>query len=162
MTLSPELQRLYASAPTNLTWYDALYLTHPAWDAPVAFLTNSVKPRTFNLFGAPVEFQPATFSVQMPKRDDLGLVDFEITFPITSAIVALIDLAEPSNSPISATLTAYLDSSIEPQMEPITLSLDNVSMGIESGTGRAQRIDLLNRAYPRNIVRPAAYVGLWR
>ena len=137
-------------------------MTHPAWSAPVAFITNTVQPRVFELFGEEVTFEPATFSVQMPKRDDLGLVDFEVTFPVTARVVELIDLAEPSDYPITATLTAYLDGSTGPEMEPITLKLDNISLGVESGTGRAQRIDLLNRAYPRNIVRPLFYPGLWR
>jgi hypothetical protein len=162
MTLSADLQRVYASAPVNTTWYDALYLTHPAWSTPVAFITNSIEPRIFNLNGQPVEFTPATFTVQLPRRDDLGIVDFEITFPLTARVFSLIDLAEPSDDPISATLTTYLDTSADPQMEPITLQLDNVSLGVESGTGRAQRIDLLNRTYPRNIVRPLYYPGLWR
>lgn len=162
MSLSLELQRVYSSAPNNVTYYDALYLSHPEWPSDLAYITNTIEEKTFNLDGIPVLYTPATFSVSLPKRDDLGLVDFEITFPLTYDTIKLIELAEPSDEPITATLTTYLDGIVDPQMEPITLQLDNITVGFTSATGRAQRIDLLNRTYPRNIVRPAAYPGLVR
>lgn len=162
MTISAELQRVYSSAPVGVTFYDALYLSHPSWTNPVAFITNTVDNKTFNLYGQPVTFIPATFRVKMPTRNDLGIVDFEIIFPLTYDVMELIDLAEPTGVPITATMTTYLDSSADPQMEPITLQLDNISLSDENGTGRAQRIDLLNRMYPRNIVRPDTYPGLFR
>lgn len=162
MSLSPELQKLYSSAPVNVTWYDALWLDHVAWPSPVAFITNTVVPRTFNLNGQPYVFEPGNFVIQLPKRDDLGLVDFEVRFPVTSRIVTLIDLAEPGDETITAVMTTYLDSSPEPQMEPIVLRLDNVALTLTEGAGRAQRVDLLNRMYPRQIVRPTNYPGLWR
>lgn len=162
MTLSVALQKIYASAPVNVTWYDALWLNHSQWPEPLAFITNSIEARVFNLNGIPYSFQPAEFVIQLPKRDDLGLVDFQVQFPVTSRVINMVDLAEPGAETIQAVITTYIDGSMEPQMEPIELQLDSVVLGTTQGAGRAQRIDLLNRAYPRSIVRPLFYPGLWR
>lgn len=162
MALTPELKRIYSSSPNGVNFYESLYLTHPDWDTALAYITNSVEPLTFNRNGTPTLFNPGSFAIALPKRDDLGLVDLAITFPITSQTITLIDLAEPSGIPITAEVSVYLASSIDPQMDPIVLQLDNIQLGNETGTGIAQRIDLLNRAYPRKIVRPSTYPGLWR
>lgn len=162
MALTPELKRIYSSNPTGVNFYESLYLTHPAWPEALAYMTNTVEPLAFNRNGTLTEFKPGTFAISLPKRDDLGLVDLAITFPITSQTITLIDLAEPSGIPITAEVSVYILSSTEPQMEPIVLQLDNIQLGTDTGTGIAQRIDLLNRAYPRKIVRPTTYPGLWR
>ena len=162
MTISLELQRVYSSNPVGVTTYDALLLTHPDWDTDMAYITNTIEYRTFNLLGQSVTFTPATFVIRLPTRNDLGIVDFEVTFPLTYDAMTLINLAEPSGVPITATLTTYLDSSLDPQMEPIVLQLDNLAINDTNVTGRAQRIDLLNRMYPRHIVRPDSYPGLLR
>lgn len=162
MSISAELQRIYSSAPVNVTWYDAIVLDHSAFLAPLCYLSNSVVARTFNLYGQPVEFQPAIFSLSMPRRDDTGLVDIELSFPLTYSTMKSIELAEPNDETVSLTVTTYIDGSLEPQMTPIVLQIDNIALGTESATARAQRIDLVNRAYPRNIVRPTFYRGLWR
>lgn len=162
MTISLELQRIYASSPVNITFYNALYMTHPNWLTAIAYITNSVVDRTFNLYGESVLFKPASFIVRLPQRDDLGVVEFGIDFPVTSTTVDLLDLAENSGQPITATLTTYIDGSLDPQMEPVKLFVDQIAMTHENGTATAQRIDLLNRSYPRNIVRALTYPGLLR
>lgn len=162
MTISAELQRIYSSAPVNITFYNALYLSHPNWAEPLAYITNTVEERTFKLNGADVLYKPASFTIRLPARNDLGIVEFSIDFPMTSTTVDNLDLAENSGEPITAILTTYIDSSLDPQMEPVQLQIDKVSMTAESGTATAQRIDLINRAYPRNIVRALTYRGLLR
>ncbi len=160
--ISDDLKRIYASAPVNITAYEALYLSHSAWEAPIALITNSIVPRTFNFKGSPVEFQPATFSTRLPKRDDFGLVDFEVLIPLTANVANMIELAESAGSPISAALTVYIDGQANEQLTPIELQMDQIAMSNEFASGRAQRIDLLNRAFPRRIVRSDVYPGLWR
>lgn len=160
--ISDDLKRIYVSAPVNVTAYEALHLSHPAWPEAIALITNSIEPRTFNLKGVPVEFQPATFSIRLPKRDDLGLVDFEVVIPLTAKVAKLIALAEIAATPISAALTVYIDGQADEQITPIELQMDQVAMSNEYASGRAQRIDLLNRAFPRRIVRSDVFPGLWR
>lgn len=160
--ISDDLKRIYASAPVNITAYEALVLDHPSWSSRVALLTNSVEARTFNFKGSPQEFQPATFSIRLPKRDDLGVVDFEVIIPLTADVVRKIDLAEAAGTPIQAAMTVYIDGQTDEQLTPIELLMDQIAMSNEYASGRAQRIDLLNRAFPRKIVRAEVYPGLWR
>jgi hypothetical protein len=160
--ISDDLKRIYTSAPVNITAYEALYLTHPAWPEAIALITNTVEQRTFNFKGVAVDFQPATFSTRLPKRDDLGIVDFEVVIPLTAKVANYMILAELSLKPIDAALTVYIDGQADEQLTPIELQIDQISMTNEFANGRAQRIDLLNRAFPRRIVRAESFPGLWR
>lgn len=163
MALTPELQRIYSSAPNNTPFYEGLVLSHPNWTAPVAIITNTIETVVKNLNGVPVTYIGANFEVALPSRNDLGLVQLQVNFPIvTKDMIELIELAEASRIAITATLTVYIDGSDEPQMTPIVLSLDSVAITEEVISGTATRIDLLNKTFPRNIVRPETWPGLYR
>lgn len=163
MALSPELQRIYASAPVNTVAYEALVLTHPAWAEPVAIITNTVTNTTKNFNGQPIEFTAAVFEVQLPKRDDLGVVQLSVSFPIvTRRMMELITQAETARTPISATMLVFIDASMDSQIDPIELQLDAVAINEEEVTGIASRIDLINKIFPRAIVRPDNFPGLYR
>jgi hypothetical protein len=163
MTLSPELQRIYTSAPVNTPYYEALVLTHGSWSEVVAIINNTVTDTVKNFNGAPINFTAAVFEVQLPKRDDLGVVEMTISFPIvTRRMMELIAQAEAARTPILATLLVYTDSSAESQLTPLELQLDSIAITEELVSGIASRVDLLNKVYPRNIVRPENYPGLYR
>jgi hypothetical protein len=118
---------------------------------------------TKNLNGEPVIFSPANFSVVLPKRDDLGLVELSINFPIVSRVmVELIERAERSKTAITATLAVYVDGLDESQMTPVELQLDQIAITEDFVSGNASRVDLLNRVFPRSIVRPEMFPGLYR
>jgi hypothetical protein len=115
------------------------------------------------LNGVPITFKPASFTIALPKRDDYGLVELSINFPLVSReMVERIELAEKSQKPITATLAVYLDVEDESQMTPIELMLNQVGMTEEAVTGIATRVDLLNKVFPRRIVRPESFPGLYR
>lgn len=163
MSLTPELQRVYSSAPNNTPFYEGLVLQHPAWTAPIAIMTNTIETVTKNLNGVAIQFNPAAFSITLPKRDDFGLVELSINFPLVSRdMVELLERAEQSQQSIKAIVAVYLDGSPDPQMEPIELQLNQVAMSEELVSGTATRIDLLNKAFPRRIVRPETFPGLYR
>jgi hypothetical protein len=161
--ISDELQRIYASAPANLVFYEGLVLEHPAWPESVRFATNTVDPITKNFNATPVLFNPASFELTMPRRDDSGLVELAVTFPLVSrTMVEMIDAAEQSRQPIVASLTVYIDASDDPQMTPIQLYLSDIAMTDDSVTGIASRVDLINKGFPRVVVKPENYPGLYR
>jgi len=163
MALSLELQRIYSSAPTNTPFYEGLVLNHPSWPEPVAIITNTVVETTKNVNGEPILFHPSNFQVVLPKRDDLGLVQLSINFPIvTRNMMELIELAESARTPIQAILLIYIDGSDDSQLTPVELQLDQIAVTEEQVTGVATRVDLLNKVFPRTIVRPDNYPGLYR
>jgi hypothetical protein len=163
MSLTPELQRIYSSAPNNTRFYEGLVLTHSAWTDPIAIMTNTVVPMTKVLNGENIEFQPAAFAITLPKRDDFGLVELAVSFPLVSrGMVELIERAERAQKSILAKLTVYIDASPDPQMTPIELQLNKIAMNETEVTGVAARIDLLNKVFPRRIVRPESFPGLYR
>lgn len=163
MTISAELQRVYSSAPNNTPFYEGLVLSHPDWPEKIAIITNTITPMVKNLDGQPVTFNPAAFTITLPRRDDFGLVELAVNFPLASRqMVELIELAEKAQKPITAKLSVYLDSSPDPQMTPIELQLNQIGMTETEVTGIASRIDLLNKIFPRRIVRPESFPGLYR
>lgn len=163
MALTPELQAIYTSAPVNISFYEGLVLSHPTWDGVIAIMTNTATEKTKIFNGAPVVFSPASFSVTLPKRDDLGLVELSVNFPIVSRMmVELIERAERSQTAITATLAVYIDSSDEPQMTPVELQMDQIAITEDLISGNASRVDMLNKVFPRNVVRPEMFPGLYR
>lgn len=163
MALTPELQAIYTSAPANVSFYEGLVLSHPTWDGVVAIMTNTAVEKTKLLNGDPITFSPASFSVTLPKRDDLGLVELSINFPIVSrTMVELIERAERSQTAITATLAVYIDGADESQMTPVELQLDQIALTEDFVSGNASRVDMLNKVFPRNIVRPEMFPGLYR
>lgn len=163
MAISLELQRIYSSAPVNIPFYEGLVLTHPSWLEPVAIITNTVTEQQKLFNGNLITFMPANFQVELPKRDDLGLVELSINFPIvTRNMMDLITQAETARTPINVSLMIFIDGSDESQLTPVELQLDQIAVTEEAVTGVASRIDLLNKVFPRNIVRAENFPGLYR
>ena len=163
MAITDNLRRIYSTAPANELFYEALMLSHPAWVENIAIVTNTIVPITKNIGPLQITFNPAAFRITMPRRNDGGLVDLNITFPLASrAMLELLQLAEQGREPISVILTVYTDYSDDPQITPIELQMDSIVMTDTEVSGNASRIDLINRAYPRRIVRPEEWPGLYR
>lgn len=163
MALTESLRRIYSSAPNNETFYEGLVLLHPAWTNNIALMTNTVIPKTKNLGALQITFSPAPFRITLPRRDDGGLVDLNVTFPLVSrSMVELLELAELSREPITSILTVYTDTSDDPQITPIELQIESIVMSDTEVSGNATRLDLINRSFPRRIVRPEEWPGLYR
>lgn len=163
MALTDNLRRIYSTAPANELFYEAVALTHPAWTDNIALITNTIVPKTKNLGALQVTFNPAPFRITLPRRNDGGLVDLNLTFPLASRMMLeLLQQAERAREPITALVTVYVDSSDDPQITPIELQMDSIVMTDTEVSGNASRLDLINRAFPRRIVRPEEWPGLYR
>lgn len=166
MTLSLELQRVYASAPVNHVFYTALLLTHPNWKTYIARVSGTINDMSLKIDGKTYMFEASEFQLVMPKRDELGLVELALQFRnYGREVIDLIDLAEVGDAPINATVAVYTMGSVDPAMTPIELLLSNVNISKELVTGTASRSDLINSVFPLEVVRVSgnyAYPGLQR
>lgn len=163
MAISDELQRIYASAPENKIFFDALVLSHPNWAEDYAIINHSAFDRVLNFEGQPLTFKASSFRLNLPKRDDQGLVELSLQFPNTGKVlIDPIEAAVGSGVAITATVTVYTEDSLDPAMTPIVLSLNQMTIDVNNVVAGATRIDLLNTAFPRKIARIDNYPGLYR
>lgn len=165
MAVSPELQRIYASAPDRETVWETLELSHPLF-AQSHYLTNAAESFTATLeTGASVTFITLPFAARLPNSDgkgsqDLGLVidnvDREIIEELERAS------ADPSTR-IAVTYRAYASTDLSgPGQEPLLLSISEISAGLVTVEATAGRADVLNKRFPAVVYTIAQFPGLDR
>lgn len=166
MPITPELKRVYASAPTDTRYVECLSLWHPNWGTWLHF-TSDVQAWTFALeTGELVDFQAVPFTVVLPLQDGKGQQDLQIGLEnVGREAMDYIELASltPSVS-IDVVYRVYLDRphSLPQQDPPLRLTLSNIVVTLDVITGTATRADTLNRRFPSEVYRLDTYPGLDR
>jgi hypothetical protein len=168
MTITPELARVYASAPSTRRYIETLELSHPLFDQ-VYYLTNDPQAWQFQIDAgdaALTVFRPVPFLVQLPTQDGKGQQDLQIVIDnvgreIMDAIEAA--AADPSVN-ITVTYRVFLDiaNSLPQNDPPLVLALPSIVVGMASVTGTATRADVLNRPFPSEVYRVDSFPGLNR
>lgn len=169
MTISAELKRVYASAPSDRRYIETLDLWHPRFPRNY-LIVNDVQAWQFylqsNPLGPLVEFVPVPFHVQMPTADGKGQQDLQIQIDNIGreAMDAIEAASADPTINITTTLRIYLDVAASvPQMEPpITLALQSVTVDAGAIVGTATRADVLNRPFPTELYRVDLFPGLNR
>lgn len=166
MPITPELKRVYASAPTDTRYVECLSLYHPTWGTWLHF-TNDVQPWTFALESGPlVDFAAVPFSIVLPLQDGKGQQDLQIGLENVGreAMDYIEAAANVPSVPILVIYRVYLDRPhSRPQQDPpLELTLSNVIVGLDVITGTATRADTLNRPFPSVVYRLDTYPGLDR
>lgn len=168
MTISPELRRIYASAPSDRRYVETLELSHPNFPTTY-YLANDVHAWDFKLSAtasSSTTFQPVRFNATLPTVDARGQQDLQLTIDNVGreAMGAIEAAAANPTVHIVATYRVYLDlvDSV-PQVEPpLKLALQSIAVALDSITGTATRADTLNRPFPSELYRADTYPGLDR
>jgi hypothetical protein len=168
MTISAELKRIYASAPTTRRYVETLELSHPLFPQTF-YLTNDTTSWVFLLSagaGGGVLFQPVPFRVQLPTTDGKGQQDLSIVLDNVGRL-AMDSIEAAASMPtvnIGVVYRVYLDiAGTAPQLDPpITLTLQSVVIDALAITGTASRADVLNRPFPSELYRVDLFPGLNR
>lgn len=167
MTISAELKRVYASAPSDRRYVNTLELWHPLFPRRF-FIVNDVTGWQFLLApgGLLVPFVPVPFHVQMPTSDGKGQQDMQVQIDNIGreAMDAIEAASADPTINITTTLRIYLDvAGTAPQMDPpITLALQSVTVDAGAIVGTATRADVLNRPFPTELYRVDLFPGLNR
>lgn len=163
MPISPELQRLYSSAPDNLVIMDAVVLSCSAWEEDVCAITNVIKdtPKEYPA-GTPRIFMPSTFGLSRPKENDSGVVEISIDFETTRELYSLLEDAEKLRANITATFLVYTEDSNVPASPPLELTLDSVVVTETRVKFTARNSGLVDKAFPYRIALADSYPGLSR
>lgn len=153
MTLSTELQELYASAGDDVLLH-TLSFNHPTWTSEF-FIVRDWQDFTANLenSGPSTVFQKFAFSVQGPNKNEQGNQVLQIEVDsVSQELITLLETAnaDTNNNPIEVTYRAYLASDTTgPQNEPpLKLWLRKVRVTNTKISGQAELISLENRKFP--------------
>ena len=167
MTISPDLQRIYASAPQDDKYIETLEMSHPLFSRSF-FFTNDLSPWKFLLEDGKTQqdFEIVPFEIILPAQDGGGQQDLKIGIDnVGREAVEEIEAAqEDPTQPISVVYRVYLDTILTvPQIDPpIRLSLTDIQVSLNAITGIATRADTLNRLFPNVVYRSETFPGLDR
>lgn len=165
MTISPELERLYASAPSGEFLLETLELAHPLF-AQTHFVTNHAQAFDATLeTGELVTFETLPFAAKLPNSDGQGQQDLALVLDnVDRVIIEELEraIADPSNR-IAVTYRCFASSDLSaPGSDPIKLSISEVSAGLTTVEATAGRADVLNRKFPAVLYEIAQFPGLDR
>lgn len=169
-TMTPDLKRVYASAPFDRNCVDTLELAHPLFPQTY-FLTSDVQAWQFLLnagdspLGA-VTFLPVPFKLVRPTLDGKGQQDLQLVIDNVGreAMDAIEAAAANPTINIGVTLRTYLDVPLSPPQfySPLVLALQSVVITVDSIVGTATRADVLNKSFPSELYRVDLFPGLNR
>jgi uncharacterized protein DUF1833 len=165
MTVSPEIARIYASAPVDDDYYETLELSHPSFTTDW-FLTTQVAGFTATLeTGRQVDFLPAPFAVKLPGSNGDG--NQQLTISLSNVDRLIVDELERAGDapqdPINANYRVYAASDLSaPGAVVLNLGISEVSATDTDIAATAARSEVLNRPFPRELYTVAAFPGLDR
>jgi len=145
------LRTAWASAPNAEQILHTLELSHPRFSKVHYLTSNNVAFKATLESGTVVEFLPLPFAVKLPASDAQGAQLLDITIANAGAdMVSEIEASSTApDSRIEVVYRVYLRSdTTAPQMEPLRLSLDKLTMTNEAISGTAGRSDMLNFQFP--------------
>lgn len=163
MALSAELQRIY-SGEVDISYWSGLVLSHSL--AGTLYLTDYHEATVGLVDGFARTFAPVPFSARLPERDaPSGRQDLQLAIcAIGDEARTLLDAAiEDPTEPISCRYGQWPIGDTEPMWDPLLeLWLTDIALNVDTLSATASRADVLNRAIPTALYRPAQYPGLVR
>jgi hypothetical protein len=165
MTISQELQRIYASAPDTEEVWETLELRHPLF-SQYWFITNTALPFSANLeTGQLVDFICLPFTAKLPAATSGGTQDLQISIDNVDREIIL-ELERAAQNPrqqIVLIYRAYASTDLSaPGSDPIQLSISDISASLTRVDATASRTDVLNRAFPSILYEVDIFPGLDR
>lgn len=149
--LSAVLKEAYALAPATVEHIHSLEISHPAIGEAV-YICQGMQNRVLTIPGVGEKtFIAAPFNFTLPKVDDGGLQELNLTFDnVDRSISDFCRAALAQPYPIEIKYRPYISSDLTtPQYDPpLLLFLLNVQVKTSEVSGRAVPRDFINRKFP--------------
>ena len=181
MAISQDLKEIYATAPNNMFYVEALSLFHSVINTgdvihitnrPIEFTADflHVNGSTFNN-----KFHPVPFVVKLPKQDDTGTADMEISISNTvntvsgnSGLTIMERLEAISNKPMEPLRVAYrvyksvggVVDKAEQLNPPLFMDVTEFQLNGDTISMRGSKANLFNRAFPAKVYDVIEFPGL--
>jgi hypothetical protein len=164
--ITPELKRIYASAPSGRFYVETLELSHSLFPQTF-YINNNLKLWRFDLGdGTMVDFDPVPFQAIQPPRDGRGRQDLKLVIDNVGrdAMEALEAAAALPQENIKVTCRIYINVAETPPQNdpPLVLTLSDIEVSTAAITGVATRADTLNKPFPFYHYRVDNFPGLNR
>ena len=175
--LSEAIKEAYASAPSDAVILHTLELRHPAFKdddgSEIAVrlvrdfndLIARLEPTAPLNGGDIVTFIAMAFDLELPPVDTSPVPEITVSIDnVSTELMKHLDAAVETGEKITITYRPYLTSDLEtPQMDPpITLTLVEISVDMLKITGKAQMLDVGNKAFPGEFYTAKRFPGLVR
>ena len=163
MVLTEQLKEVYSSGGPSII-LETLELNHHAFPSILRIVRDHIDHDLgLENSGPTVKFTSKSFSIVQPKKTEKGIQTLQIQ--IDNVDKAIIDLMEATqdgtNTPIDIVYRVYLNTDkTQPQDDPISLSLFDVTVANDKATGTARRDDIINRKFP-SILYDRKFISLF-
>ena len=163
MADSERINRLWNTGEPGEIARDCISLFHSAFERSW-HLTNYPEPCAGLVEGELAEFAVHPFQVSWPERGTSGRLDLKIDIHNSGKIFTreLRAAARFKSEPIRVIATQYIAGDLEPQLEPLELTLSALALLQNTASGTATSVDFLNREFPRQIYTLERFPGLDR
>jgi len=164
MPLTEAQKRIYASAPIQSVFKQAIVLSHPGFTRE--FLLTNSPVNFFGIWnGQSREFAAVPFEVVEPRRDDSSQQDLRLRIDNVDPNI-MIELEKASKDftdPIKCTYVVFADDDPRPQDDPpLVLYLSALEATPDAVIGTATRADVVNAEFPRRYYRINEFPGMNR
>lgn len=166
MTISTELQEVYANATGGLDYVECLIFSHSQFPKTY-YLTNDTREWKFHLKdGTPKVFEPFPFNVSLPSQEKGSNPELSIVLSNAGLdMMNALELAQETPSePISITYSVYVNTENSiPALDPsVVLEVTNIIATDTALALTANRFDVLGRQFPKRIYTTELFEGLKR
>lgn len=163
MPLSQNLIKVYASAPVDLFYVEALSITHSALKSPIN-ITNWLASFSGQTESASETFVPMPFSVKLPSKDTNGSQKLDIT--ISNANQSIIQEIEwMSTMPYESAVCRYRvylsnDFTVQQINPAMTFDITSFTVSRNYVTCTASKVNTHNQAFPKLLYNIQNFPGL--
>jgi hypothetical protein len=152
----------FASAKKNLVPLEAIQISHPT-GGDFYFVKNKAALTLTLEDLSTVEHEPIPFTLNRPTQGESGAQ--ELSFSVSNIdrrVSDFITSIKNSQEPAVIKWRFYLSDDLTTPMRtnPLVLTIESISVGLLSVTGRARFMDVLNRPYPNEIYNRQRYPSL--
>lgn len=167
MTISAELKRIYATAPTDDYYVETLELRHPNFPGGSVFITSQLNGFAGLLEDdTPVVYSYLPFVAIPPNSEEEGNLTLQVAIDNADRrlMEQLENLAEAPTDPVSIIYRVYLVSDPDTVQNDPPLKLDILSITATQNTlaFNAGLSNLRKRPFPAQLYTTELYPGLER
>lgn len=166
MPISDTLRRIYAAAPGDIHYVEAISISHPGLNGDLHLTNRALNFEGTIENGAVVTFYSMPFSVGLPNKDTTGNLEMKLVFSNVQQEL-MKEIENMAAQPYAAAVIKYrlyvnTDFTVQQLDPPITLDIGQFQITRPYITAIATRVNLHNKPFPSYLYNTKYFPGLDR